>query len=198
MLLGTVEISLFDRFLKPKTKNLSIKDVFPVIYTNNKLLHPGTEVPEMELQISISRPILSEPEQSGSIVSFTIQEVYPVPEEWTLKEGSDKDLNSNIYCYNLEFNLPIDAQNSQRKITINNGLLVPCEALKISDTPKTISEPEAANYTVLSKSTDSSITLDSKKVLWAYTYHVFMSSQSIQKLKEKAKKKETLDLEVII
>lgn len=195
LLLGTVEVALFDRFLKTKNSKLSITEVFPVVYLNNKLLVTGSDTPEIQLQITLSRPIISESEESGSMISFTIQDVYPVPEEWSLKEGNDKDLNSNIYTYNLEFSLPGEMQTSHRKITINNGLLVPCETVKTLETPKIISEHESSN-TVSTKSADNSAASDSKKVLWAYTYHVFMSSESIKKLKEKAQRKEPLDLEV--
>lgn len=193
-LLGTAEVSLFDRFLKNKNPKLSVNEVIPLVYTNAKLLQPGSDAPEIQLQISLSRPILSEGKESGSMVSFTVQDVYPVPEEWSLKEGSDKDLNSNIFTYNLEFSLPGDSQNSQRKITINNGLLVPCESVKVLESPVTMTEPESSNVSS-TKATDASTALDSKKVSWAYTYHVFMSSETFEKLREKAQRHEPLDLE---
>jgi len=193
-LLGTAEVSLFDRFLKKKSANLSMNEVIPLVYTNTKILQPGSESPEIRLQISLSRPILSENGESGSIVSFSVYDIYPVPEEWSLKEGNEKDLNSNIFTYNLEFCLPGDTPNSQRKITINNGLLIPCEAVKVLEVPKTINEPESSNV-VSAKPTDSSTGLESKKVLWAYTYHVFMSPKTFEKLREMAKRREPLDLE---
>ena len=96
-LLGTVEIPLFDRFIRPKNSILSFKEVFPIIYSNSKLLTPGGDIPEMEIHVSLSRSILSESEKLGSLISFTVQDVYPVPEEWSLKEGNEKDLSSSKY-----------------------------------------------------------------------------------------------------
>lgn len=107
MTLGVAEIPLFHRFLQPKDKEvkLSFKDSFPIVYANQKLLQPASDaIPEIEIEVSISHPLLTESDlQGGSFASIRVEDVFPVPDEWTLKEGNEKDLNSSkiLLRYNV-------------------------------------------------------------------------------------------------
>ena len=93
-LLGVAEINLYSKFLKPTQEpKLSIRETLPVVYANTKLLGTGTETPEIDIQISISRPFDLE---SGVFASLRVEDVFPVPDEWTLKDGTEKDLNSSM------------------------------------------------------------------------------------------------------
>lgn len=46
--------------------------------------------------MSISK-LLIEPEvvEAGTFLTFKVEDALPVPEEWTLKEGTEKDMNSS-------------------------------------------------------------------------------------------------------
>ena len=99
--LGVGEMSLFSKFYKPKNKDvLSFKEDIPIVYSNQKLLQPMSAEggPEFEIEVSLSRPLLSEQELAGgTFISFRIEDVFPVPEDWTLKEGNEKDPNSSVF-----------------------------------------------------------------------------------------------------
>jgi hypothetical protein len=215
--LGVAEISLFSKFFKPKeSQKLFYKETIPIVYGNTKLLQPSNEsnVPEFEVEISLSRPFLTEQELAeGCFASFLIQDVYPVPEEWTLKEANEKDLNSSkfsllfcmkhlflffnpsidLFTYNVDFCVPGEGQ-VQRKISVHNGILSLGEVIHTNDFSKTISEGE----TQLAHSKSNDVVAEAKKVNWSYTHHVFLSGITLKKLREKAQKKEYLDLEVRI
>ena len=72
------------------------------MYLNPKLLPPPSKegdpsnAPEITIEASISNPLIA-PEivEAGNFISFKLLDMYPVPEDWTLKEGTEKDLNSS-------------------------------------------------------------------------------------------------------
>ena len=60
------------------------------------------------------------------------------------------------------------------------------------DNPRSIIDPT----TFSAANAESTGPVDTKKVHWGYTHHIFFSAHSIKKLKEKAQKKESLEIEV--
>jgi hypothetical protein len=98
LLLGTAELSLFNAFLKGNNEAVVCKQSIPFIYTNPKLL--GDVQPEIDVEITISKPIIPLSDQAlGSFVTLRFEDLFPIPEEWTLKEPNEKDLNSSKTDY---------------------------------------------------------------------------------------------------
>jgi hypothetical protein len=85
---------------KRVVKHLSLQ------YLNTKLLQTvaqkGVEavedvVPELEIELSISELLLSpQVVEEGNFITIRLDDVLPVPEEWSLREGTEKDLNTSI------------------------------------------------------------------------------------------------------
>lgn len=118
--LGTAEACLGARFLKYPLKNpeepdapvgppppLSFKETINVAYLNTKLVavpaaKPGqgddasSGQPEIDIEVSISK-LLIQPEivENGNFMTFKVDDLLPVPEEWSLREGNEKDLNTS-------------------------------------------------------------------------------------------------------
>lgn len=99
-LLGTSEISLFRHLIKvskdaPITQNLVYHDIVPVTFLNPKSLPPDIK-PELEFEITLSRPLFSSNDiENANFMYLKLDDMYPCPEEWNLKEGNEKDLNSS-------------------------------------------------------------------------------------------------------
>jgi hypothetical protein len=114
-ILGSCEFSLFSYFLKypirdpsselpPQAPQLSFKEILPIIYLNPKMLAPPGKnenvedfiKPEFHIMASISKPLVP-PEimEHSNFITFKIEDLLPVPEEWTLKEGNENNLNSS-------------------------------------------------------------------------------------------------------
>lgn len=103
----------------------------PITYINTKLL-PATLTsstqPELTLTTSLSVPLLMDKEiGEGNFVGLRVADLIGLPEEWTVKEGTEKDLGSNIYTYTLSFHVPSES-TLERLITIPGGTLVTYEA----------------------------------------------------------------------
>lgn len=88
------------------TSYLTITKTAPINYLNPRLL-PTTnnnnkgdddsmKGPEFTIEVTISN-FLIDPEiiEHGNFINLQINELYPVPDEWSLKEGTEKDLNSS-------------------------------------------------------------------------------------------------------
>ncbi|KAJ3355461.1 Cilia- and flagella-associated protein 70 [Entophlyctis luteolus] len=151
-ILGSADVSLA-QFVKypPRDPNspptvpyllpdLQINQPVPISYLNPKLLPaPPKEgepsnLPEFCIEISLSAPLIApEVVEQGNFLSFKLEDMFPVPEEWTLKEGNEKDLNSNIYSYTLSFTVPSESM-PERLVSITGGSLQHCEAI-IPDAP---------------------------------------------------------------
>ena len=66
----------------------------------------GAPVPELEIEITLSRPLLrSEDLENGNILTIKIDDMWNVPEDWSVKEGTERDLSSSntIYSINLVY-----------------------------------------------------------------------------------------------
>jgi len=93
--------------MKRKTNDISsyltITKTIPINYLNPRLLptpkgdeDPQKMLPEFTVEVTISN-FLIDPEviEHGNFINLHLNEIYPVPEEWSLKEGTEKDLNSS-------------------------------------------------------------------------------------------------------
>ncbi|KAI9098181.1 hypothetical protein DFS34DRAFT_619887 [Phlyctochytrium arcticum] len=164
--LGEGDLSMLNSFLKytPRDPNnpeapapppppLSFKATVPIVYANPKLLgkdaeDPTKAGPEIEVEVTISRPLI-QPEvvENGMFINIKVDDVFPVPDEWGMKEGNEKDLNSNIYTYTLNFMVP--AQSTlDRRVSIQGGSLIMTDQAVITDpaltTPTPIMLPKPA------------------------------------------------------
>ncbi|KAJ3168634.1 Cilia- and flagella-associated protein 70 [Geranomyces variabilis] len=139
--LGDSSLSMFPHFLKFSPRDptrpdaplqappLSFRSTTPIAYINTRLLgkdadDPARIGPDFDVEVSISRPLV-QPEivEAGTFLTFKVDDVAPVPEEWSCKEGNEKDLNSNLYSYSLNFMLPAESA-PERLISISNGSLL--------------------------------------------------------------------------
>ncbi|KAJ3008042.1 UNVERIFIED_CONTAM: Cilia- and flagella-associated protein 70, partial [Siphonaria sp. JEL0065] len=156
--LGSTEISLAafvkypqrDPNAPPTTPyqlpSLAVKETTTFSYLNPKLLPPPPKEgdpnnqPEITIDVLLSAPLLApEVVEQGNFMYIKLEDLYPVPEEWTLKEGNEKDLNSNIYSYSISFAIPAESV-PERIVTIPAGSLMHCEAV-IPDTPTLGAQP---------------------------------------------------------
>ncbi|KAI8835610.1 hypothetical protein BJ741DRAFT_607390 [Chytriomyces cf. hyalinus JEL632] len=157
-ILGTTDM-LLTQFLKypPRDPNapattpyllpqLSIRETLSINYLNPKLLPPPAKEgdpnnqPELTVEVSLSGPLIPpEVVEQGNFLYFRLDDLFPVPDEWTLKDGNEKDLNSNIYSYAVSFVLPAESV-PERVVTITGGSLMHCEAV-IPDVPAIGAQP---------------------------------------------------------
>ncbi|KAL2919158.1 hypothetical protein HK105_201433 [Polyrhizophydium stewartii] len=232
-LLGTSEITLYKAFLGYATREpdsdasaamspLTFRETVPIVYTNPKLLSPSPEsqktTPECVIEVLLSRPLLM-PEEitGGNFVNLRIDEVYPVPEEWTTKEGNEKDLNSNIFSYAVNLVLP-SANGGERMVSIGNGSLVPYDApvnldpslnvpqtVCISDTRK---EPQTSQSSTPIAGVavaqvneepehEASETRESKRVVFGTSVVVYLAPVVLQRIRKLAQERRPLELEVL-
>ncbi|KAJ3217632.1 Cilia- and flagella-associated protein 70 [Clydaea vesicula] len=178
--LGTCETKIQNFLNYPKVETqqstvslppeLFLQKKIPVNYLNQKLLalpnlpanaknnataaqvvNEEDLIPEIEVQISLSS-LLLDPEvvDNGNFIHLKVDDVYPVPEEWSLREGTEKDLNTNVFTYNINFMLPAQT-TPERLITIPMGLLlqndiaVPTDPALTAPVPIYLSKPQTAS-----------------------------------------------------
>ena len=109
--LGSAEISLFQPFLTYFQRDdldtpvpecpLSISRKITINYINPKNLTSNQESPSITVEISLSRPLLSSSLLSNSVfMSIITEDIRPIPEEWSLRDGSEKDVNSSNFLLN--------------------------------------------------------------------------------------------------
>lgn len=87
------------RVVAPDTR---VSKHLPLAYVSPKLLQSGPpggqeDVPELEIDLEISA-LLVAPEaiEEGNFITLKLDDVFPLPEEWSLREGTEKDLNSSM------------------------------------------------------------------------------------------------------
>lgn len=60
------------------------------------MLAANQETPSVLVEIALSRPLLTPAQLTNSVfLTIVLDDVRPVPEEWTLREGNEKDPNSS-------------------------------------------------------------------------------------------------------
>ncbi|KAH6577787.1 hypothetical protein BASA60_003863 [Batrachochytrium salamandrivorans] len=230
-LLGTAELSLDKPFIHYAGRELEketpvslptlvFRETVPIIYSNAKLLVSLPEfqrtAPECVVEVLLSRPLLSHNDFiNGNFVNLHIDSVYPVPDEWNVKESSEKDLNSNIFTYCINLTLPNEI-GGERVVSILNGSLVACETPPLIDpynnTPHTItltdtrkeqgimeSTGQTTSSTVLQTITDTEHNTikpkETKRVSWASSVVVYIGPIALDRIRQKAIEKRPLELE---
>ncbi|KAJ3297860.1 Cilia- and flagella-associated protein 70 [Borealophlyctis nickersoniae] len=161
--LGDADLSMYHHFLKYPSRdpnapdapllfpNLSFRETVPITYVNPRLLvAPPSKnepedanklVPEFEIEVSLSQPLIPpEVVENGNFLFMKVEDAFPVPDEWTLKEGMEKDLNSNIFTYTLNLMMPA-ASSSDRLVIIPNGTLTTTDAPITYDPSAPASQP---------------------------------------------------------
>jgi len=81
---------------------LTITKTAQINYLNPRLLPAAkadddlAKLPEFTVEATISN-FLIDPEiiEHGNFINLHLNDIYPVPDEWSLKEGTEKDLNSS-------------------------------------------------------------------------------------------------------
>jgi hypothetical protein len=62
------------------------------------MLMPNQETPTINLMITLSRPLIPAVVlQSGLFAQISVDDARPVPDEWSLREGNEKDLQSSKF-----------------------------------------------------------------------------------------------------
>lgn len=217
--LGTCETGLYYSFLKKVVapndghSNLSSTFSIPMNSLNQKSLKEVDEIskgyPELEVEVSIDTPLLTREESDdGMFLILKVDDLWPTPDEWTLKEGSEKDINSNIFGYTLKINLPRE-KGRDRNVTIQNGLLVATENIANNETgtPQAVMMPkDDPNTQGLYKAghkgakKDSSLIdeslagtgqdlapLNNRKVIWGATHIAWLSPSAVKLWREQAR-----------
>lgn len=106
-LLGTAELSLYTKYLNYHSSEtvesivpeceLLITQNLPVTFLNQKS-PMDVKLCEISVEISLSRALIDPVSlQNGVFAKIIVEDMYPVPEEWSLKEGNEKDLNSSLF-----------------------------------------------------------------------------------------------------
>ncbi|KAI8838398.1 hypothetical protein BC829DRAFT_447402 [Chytridium lagenaria] len=226
-ILGTSEVSLGPVFLKYQPRDpsgppeaplipppLSFKESLPITYLNPRRgVH---NQPEIMFEAMLSKPLLApEVVENGNFLTIRLEDVFPVPDEWTLKEGTEKDLNSNIYTYNINLLIPSEA-TFERHILIPSGLLTTCEvpitphprchpiylskppdasptnSIDVSIDPK----PDSIPQTPATSDKAAEVPMQSfKKVTWGGAWTVWLPPESVGRLREKILAKQMLEIE---
>ena len=75
---------------------LSVNLNLPIAYVNSKMLNADSQPPQIEIQCSLTEPLLDANNMTqGNFAHVQINDILNLPEEWTLKEPSEKDLTSS-------------------------------------------------------------------------------------------------------
>jgi hypothetical protein len=216
--LGNAEFSMSDHFLRSfeldekgnvvSSGALSCEMTLPLNYLNPKMLTPGQEIPSIELEIGISKPLLSvEAIQKGVFAKISLDTLSPVPEDWTLREGNEKDPNSStlpsldLYSYNVAFKIPSE-NDSERTITLGNGTLGIHEDRNGSnhshDAPQAILLTSGDNEEQKNEQTSElhSSMVEVRAVKWGYSYTVWISPTVVEKFRQMGQKREHIHFEI--
>ncbi|KAI8929249.1 hypothetical protein BC831DRAFT_6458 [Entophlyctis helioformis] len=231
-ILGTAELSLYKAFLKYFTREpesdtpippspLVFRETVPVVYANPKLLSPAPEsqktTPECTIEVSLSRPLLR-PEDilNGNFVTLRVDDVWPVPDEWTTKEGNEKDINSNIFTYTVNLTLPCES-GGERVVSIPNGTIVAYEAPVSTDpsasVPQTITLSDVRKEQSTTDPADGGAggpsapqpaddgdqkeveTKESKKIVWGSSTVIYIGPSALERIRKLAHDKRPLEIE---
>ncbi|KAI8911084.1 hypothetical protein EDD86DRAFT_246421 [Gorgonomyces haynaldii] len=194
--LGTGEVSLYKRFLdyyKRETPDAPVpectlltKEVVSINYANPKMLQPQDK-PEVVLEISLSKALI-EPSvmAKGVFATLELKDMYPLPEDWTLKEGNEKDLNSSI---------DLEHKEQDRTLVLNTGGLTTATE-KILDPIETTPRPIRDDESEKPGSETEHQTEEVKKIAWTGSSLIWLSPTVLGKLNVLAQKKKHLELEV--
>ncbi|KAJ3339170.1 Cilia- and flagella-associated protein 70 [Gonapodya sp. JEL0774] len=158
----------------------------------------------LEVEVVLSRPLLSEEDRAtGMFIMISPRQVYPTPEEWTVKEANEKDPASNIYQYTLQVTVP-STGGRDRAVRVTGGMLYEQGS---SEPPPNKAESIARSRSVtVSDSTGLAAATPAptavppaphkKIVQWPKPATVWMYKEALDRLKEKVMAKEPLEVEL--
>ncbi|KAI9204949.1 uncharacterized protein BJ171DRAFT_423701, partial [Polychytrium aggregatum] len=158
-ILGVTEMSFMGKLLNfisrdpsvetvsPEPPPLSVSETLSVSYANPKLLpvpkSPEEDIsPRIEVEITFDDHLIRpDIQDTSNCICLKIEDMLPVPDEWNVKEGSEKDLNSsdltNLLCntrglkdifqYSLNFVVPAES-SPERLINVGGGTLTVSDA----------------------------------------------------------------------
>ncbi|RKP16794.1 hypothetical protein ROZALSC1DRAFT_24879 [Rozella allomycis CSF55] len=94
-LLATASVHLKDPFVfKPNELKTSLQ--LPLVYAAGKQGLNDLPPAFLTVTVSLDRPLLSHEElENGNIMTFKFSDFSPTPDDWTLKEPNERDLNSS-------------------------------------------------------------------------------------------------------
>jgi hypothetical protein len=73
-----------------------------ILYPEDGKKEADKQYPELKIQVNVSRPVLTQKAMnSGRFISILMKHMLPVPDEWSLKEPVEKDLNSSKRLLNI-------------------------------------------------------------------------------------------------
>ncbi|TPX41837.1 hypothetical protein SeLEV6574_g05897 [Synchytrium endobioticum] len=227
--LATAEVSMAHQFLKypPRpdhlpqdapspTPELSFSDSLTWVYATPKMI-AGFDPPTMDIDVSLSKVLIPPADwDTGVLFTLTIADVAPVPDEWSTKEASERDLNSNIYTYTLNF--PLYGESGEEKIiAFPGGMLINADQpstmeLPVGSQPIYLPKPAspsseakppmvAASAAVLtSEKPDKSVPVPSKRVEWPSTVAqkcIWISKPYMTRLRERVQSRKPVEFEFL-
>lgn len=183
---------------------MSVTQTIPITYLNPKLLVVGQDLPSITVVVSLSRPLLRASDlQSSVFLCIQLEDVRPVPEEWSLKDGNEKDPQSNLYTYCASIKLP-GVTEEPKVLFISGGTLCMLEdsspADLVQNLPRTISiideksesKNEGCKNPSLKQPTDK--LHEGKGIKWNTINHFWLGPTVLNKIRSEPDKK--LELEV--
>ncbi|KAJ3276552.1 Cilia- and flagella-associated protein 70 [Terramyces sp. JEL0728] len=224
--LGNAEICLYSYFLKYYTQedpearipecSLSMTKVLPV--SASKTSGNPQESPAISIEVTLSKPLIStQVLQNGIFATLKPEEVYPVPEDWSLREGNEKDPNSNLYTYVMNLKIPMENEG-YRVVSIPNGTLQGVEdagqneicltaphGIPITDIKSVDSgngKPVVRNPSVIVDESAAVPNADKtekeiKKIKWDNSVILWFSPGVVARLRECAQRKFHLDIDLV-
>ena len=113
-MLATSEVSL-----RQLLTNSSVSLKVALVYLNPKLLLAD---PFLLATVSLDKPLISELDMAeGNFMTIKLDDCWPVPDEWTLKEGNEKDLGSCLFSYSIGVCVP--TETGDRLAIVGGGSL---------------------------------------------------------------------------
>ncbi|KAI8901936.1 hypothetical protein BC833DRAFT_575629 [Globomyces pollinis-pini] len=227
-ILGTCEISMYKHFLKYFNRDdpesiippcpLMFHQILPINYVNSKMLGLNQDNPILAIEVLISKPIIPvDVLQNGIFATIVPSDVYPVPEDWSLRDPNEKDLHSNMFHYTLNIKLPSVTGDGYRVVSIPNGVLMATEERTLPDPcqsrPQGISktevlidttlhhreiEPNAvqSNDEINPEKTDKDMK-EGKIVKWNHPQIIWLSPPVVLKLREFGQHRHHVEMELI-
>ncbi|ORZ30084.1 hypothetical protein BCR44DRAFT_1517607 [Catenaria anguillulae PL171] len=187
-ILGTAETSLASFLLSQdssaaldgpaETRNLGGTGSAAIEYANPKLLGPDDQQvkPAFTFVVSVDKPIVAWDDLESSVVAeLHPVQVYPVPDEWNVKEANEKDVNSNLFNYTVGVTLPLDS-STDRTVRIPLGIL-------------------CAPTTGTAESGGTAAT-HGKRLQWPRGFKTLLGAPALKKLRERILTKALIDVEL--
>ena len=110
IVIGTTDICLYHYYLKYYTQEdleapipecqLTFQKILPIAFASGAKPGVGQDASTLSVEISLSRALISPTDlQNGMFATLKVEEIYPVPDDWSLRDGNEKDLNSSSHTY---------------------------------------------------------------------------------------------------